>query len=252
MVHISRKFSSIKLIKTGVLSEFYLYKFPISYDFKTFQNDAVSSGEIDPETAEKNIKKSANRARNNIRRLITGNLYQDKEIPKFLTTTFKENLTDLTQTNYHYKKFIQRLEYKLQRHLHYVTVHEKQERGAIHYHSLFFNLPKIDHSYIQKEWGGHVWIKNVYKTKGLFSYLTKYLTKSFEDETLKGKKRYFQTLVNQPFIIREQREAMGYYTPLLIENNPVYTPTKYSIFDKNGVVINEVTKTDYITIPTHS
>jgi hypothetical protein len=246
MVHISRKLSSIKVIKTGLFSEIYLYKFPIEYGFTNLRNDSQVSTDFNEQDRQKNIKKSANRARNNIRRLITGNLHQDKEIPKFLTTTFKNNIQDLTETNYHYKKFIQRLEYKLQRNLHYLTVHEKQERGAIHYHSIFFNFPRIDQSYLQKEWGGHVWIKNVYKTKGLFSYLTKYITKSFEDESFKGKKRYFQSLVNQPETIRNQEEAMAYYSPLLIANTPLYTPRKYSILDKNGVEINEVTKSDYL------
>jgi len=248
MVHISRKLSSIKVIKTGVFSEIYLYKFPIEYGFQGSTSNGISIQEPDEENTLKNQKKSANRARNNIRRLITGNIYQDKEIPKFLTLTFKENITDLSKANYHFKKFIQRLEYKLNRKLHYLVVHEKQERGAIHYHGIFFNFPRIDHSYLQSQWGNHVWIKNVYKTKGLHSYLVKYISKSFEDQSLKGKKRYFQTLVNQPVTIHNQEDAFFIYRPLALQS-PLYTPRTYPILDRNGVEINQVTKADYLIIP---
>jgi hypothetical protein len=248
MVHISRKISSIKVIKTGTFSEIYLYKFPIEYGFEREHSTAISLTEKNEETILKTKKKSANRARNNIRRLITGNLHQDKEIPKFLTLTFKENLTHLPTANYHFKKFIQRVEYHLQKKLHYLVVHEKQERGAIHYHGIFFNFPKIDHSYLQSEWGNHVWVKNVYKTKGLHSYLVKYITKAFEDETLKGKKRYFQSLVNQPTIIHNQAEAFEHYRHLSLME-PLYTPKTYPIYDPKGNEINQVTKKDYLLAP---
>ena len=61
---------------------------------------------------------------------------------KFVTLTFKDNIQDITITNREFKYFIQRLNYYLYHSktqlLKYIATWEKQKRGAIHYHVIFF------------------------------------------------------------------------------------------------------------------
>ena len=61
---------------------------------------------------------------------------------KFMTLTFKDNIQDVKYTNVEFKKFIKRLNYYLynekKQNLKYLAVWEKQKRGAIHYHIIFW------------------------------------------------------------------------------------------------------------------
>lgn len=64
---------------------------------------------------------------------------------------------DISHTNYEFNKFIKRLNFYLystkKQQLKYLAVWEKQKRGAIHYHIIFFDLPFIKHKALQDIWG---------------------------------------------------------------------------------------------------
>ena len=64
---------------------------------------------------------------------------------KFMTLTFKDNIQDISYTNYEFNKFIKRLNFNLyndkKQRLKYIAVWEKQKRGAIHYHIIFLIFP---------------------------------------------------------------------------------------------------------------
>ena len=64
-----------------------------------------------------------NRAKRDLRRLINANI---GEFSKFVTLTFRENITDLKVANYEWKKFKQRLETKIGYKLQYLVVIEFQ------------------------------------------------------------------------------------------------------------------------------
>jgi hypothetical protein len=97
---------------------------------------------------------SLSRARHKVRRLINSNcfLYEDKRKkiikPQFITYTFAKNITDIKKANLHFTKYIKRLNYQYFRNkkavMKYVVVIEFQKRGAVHYHVVFFNLPRVD------------------------------------------------------------------------------------------------------------
>lgn len=76
---------------------------------------------------------------------------------KFMTLTFKDNIQDVKYTNVEFKKFIKRLNYYLynekKQNLKYLAVWEKQKRGAIHYHIIFFEFPFININDLQRIWG---------------------------------------------------------------------------------------------------
>lgn len=69
---------------------------------------------------------------------------------KFVTLTFSENVESIDYANDEFRKFIQRLNYRLystkKASLKYLATWEKQKRGSIHYHVIFFNLPFIKNS----------------------------------------------------------------------------------------------------------
>ena len=104
-----------------------------------------------------NRRGNMQKARNRLRRLITANF---DEHSKFITLTFKENLTDVKKANYEYMKFIQRLRYRYGD-FKYIAVIEFQKRGAVHYH-MISNLPYIDNSKLCEIWGqGFVKINDI-------------------------------------------------------------------------------------------
>lgn len=143
------------------------------------------------------------RSKNKLKHLIDSNIVQlgdTKFRPRFVTFTFKENLTDIKTANSLFTKFIRKFNRFLKfsdSHLKYVTVIEFQKRGAVHYHTLFFNLPFIKNMYdeMEKLWGhGFVISKKIDKVKHLSSYVCKYMSKELNDERLYGQKCYFASM----------------------------------------------------------
>ena len=121
--------------------------------------------------------------------------------PIFLTLTFADNVTDWEWANKEFKKFVMRLNYwcygSKVSDLRYISVPELQERGAIHYHILFFNLPYIDKSVVQELWGlGSTRIEQERKFQdmegdNLGRYITKYMTKQFYSKDKEGNDNFY-------------------------------------------------------------
>lgn len=192
-----------RIIKSGNVIEVFHYE---KGYLKGFTNpERKSMGRIkdyESEESEANREKSLNRAKANLRRLINANhgQYGDHVSSKFLTLTFGENVTDIEVANYEFKKFMQRLNYKLfdskKANLKYVVVPEKQQRGAIHYHVVLFNVPFVDSGLLAEIWGnGFIKINKIDNVDNVGAYISAYLGK--EDDVhgdwLKGKKSYFSS-----------------------------------------------------------
>lgn len=196
-----------KLIVSGNVYEHYVYERPISEGFKR-DPPRGSPRESEEDAREKALR----RARREVRRLINSNVYQYYDArgrpirPKFLTMTFRENVTDLDEANYEWKKFRQRLEYELKQKLKYVVVVEFQKRGAVHYHSMLFNLPYLPRKLLADTWGqGFVKINAIDNVDNLGAYVSKYMQKDFSDERLRGEKCYFTSRrLYQPWEITEK------------------------------------------------
>jgi len=143
------------------------------------------------------------RARSTLRRKINANSGQwwNESLqcyykPLFVTLTFADNVTDLKFANYQYKKFIQkfnRFVFKSKKNvLKYSVVIEWQERGAIHYHALFYNVPFFDLRKMLDLWPyGRQEVTVVKDVKLIGSYVVKYMTKEFDDIRFHGQKMYF-------------------------------------------------------------
>lgn len=137
------------------------------------------------------FEKSCRRAKSKIFDLVACNANEHvdhegkRQTVKFLTLTFKENVTDLESANGEVTKFIKRLSYhayKINKNvIKYICVPELQQRGVWHYHIILFNLKYIPWYQLVKIWGlGGVYInalKNGLDGTTVAKYVTKYISK---------------------------------------------------------------------------
>jgi len=235
-----------KAIKTGNLTQIFTYKNPIEYGYKTHKNSYTN---LVPKTDKISIAKiAACRAKNNLRRIVIGNMYHYQIYrPVFLTLTYHENMQSLEKGNYDFKKFIQRFDYKLGYKLRYVAVPEFQERGAVHYHLLIFNIPFTEKETIGKLWThGFIKIKLVNKGMGVFNYIIKYLNKSFSDEQYKGKKRYFCSVSIRPEEIFDEEKVSELYQTL--DARDLVSMWQYDVkYGGSDIICNTVKAAEYLT-----
>lgn len=208
------KATNIKIIYSGEYLESYLYKERLLlYNFLTSKYKKAKEKIIvvDEESRLRKLKsrmQSMQRASSQLRRLINRNIRRwykpngKAYPPVFATFTFKNNVFDIPTANIIFSKFIKRLNYFItdgtkNAQLKYVVVTEFQDlnrKGVIHYHTIFFNLPYVWGDKLADIWDqGMVDIKLVQKIKNLGAYITKYLSKNFEDERLDGHKKYFSS-----------------------------------------------------------
>lgn len=188
-----------KVVISGNIIEIYRYGRGV---FKGFinENGRAGNGFVDDEKRKKNREVSLMRARRDLRRIVNANVGQwgDDVTCKFVTLTFKDNVTDLDMANYEFKKFIQRLNYEVYckkcSNLKYTVVPEFQERGSIHYHVIFYNLPFIKNDVLSQIWGnGFIKINKIDDVTNVGAYVCKYLTKGNDDYRLRGRKCYFNS-----------------------------------------------------------
>ena len=228
---------SEKLILTGSVYEHYTYEKAIATGFVKGKGQGPPRGSPEDYDEGVNRVRALRRARQQIRRLINSNVYQYYDPrgrpnqPKFLTLTFKENVTDLDQANYNFKKFRQRLEYREKVKLKYLNVVEFQKRGAVHYHTMLFNLPYIPRGKIEKAWDqGFIKINAIKGVDNLGAYVSKYLRKEISDERLKGEKCYFSSRgLIQPLEIIE-KNLIDAVLEQLPGNSKIYETTFESEF----------------------
>ena len=198
----------IKAIISGNVVEVYRYGIPVrtGKDRTIFDrgpgNAIKAPEEVEKMKQEKSLSNSLKRTRNTLRRLINANTGRwGKEREKFFTLTFKENVTDHEKANAEFRSFIKKLNYKLfkkESGLKYVCVVERQERGALHYHIILFNMPYVPHAELLKLWGhGAVRINEIDHVDNVGVYVVKYIEKemrnmqSNKSAKVKDKKLYF-------------------------------------------------------------
>lgn len=185
------------------------------YEKKISTDLAKNFGSVRSETTEKqyqeNKKKNIRKSAKKIMTLVKHNVGQYKKTngkpypPIGLTLTFTENVQDWNFANKEFGNFMKRLNYKIYgkkcSDLAYISVPELQERGAIHYHIFFFNLPYIDKDEVEELWGyGSAHIKQETHNgkkleelngESLGKYITKYMTKQFYSKDKKGEYKFY-------------------------------------------------------------
>lgn len=190
-----------KIIQSGNIIEIYKYEkgYLKGYEKPPRKNDFKRSG---VESEEDIRQRSLKRAKTSLRRLINANhgQYGKEFTSKFLTLTFGGNITDLDKAHYEFEKFMKRLNYLVfnskKSNIKYTAVWELQERGAIHYHLILYNIPYVRQNIIQETWGnGFIWINKIKDVDNVGAYIAEYLgdEKSRDPEDYEGKKTYFSS-----------------------------------------------------------
>jgi hypothetical protein len=194
----------MRLIQTGDFIELYQYASPYFYNKPPPKKSDCPAGSTFRR------KDNLSRARNKIRRVINANSFAYNCKPIFVTYTFADNVQDIEKANKLFTEHIKRFNYYITKekksYLKYMTVIEFQKRGAIHYHTLFFNLHYIPHlkNELSKLWGhGFVKVKTIRNVHNVGAYVSKYLRKETMDKRLVGQKAYFCS--RRLFPIREYR-----------------------------------------------
>jgi len=135
---------------------------------------------------------------------------------KFMTLTFKENIQDVSSTNYEFSKFIKRLNFYLyhvkKQYLKYLAVWERQKRGAIHYHIIFFDLPFIKNKKLQEIWV-HGFVKinkiDVDSKDNRGRYVSKYFSKDIDEKTYKQKSFFKSQNLIEPITTRTMQYELS-------------------------------------------
>lgn len=196
------KFDDVKLIANGHILEVYRYEKAVMSDFEGRGGRRKKEDEKS-DKAEEHRKQSSRKARNEVRRQVLANF---DEHSKFITLTFRDgvvnDLTNVQECNYEFKKFIGRLKYWLKKNkpkhakLKYLAVIEfqdKNDRGAVHYH-MISNLPYIKNSELADIWNnGFVRINDIRHVDNVGAYMVKYMLKDMNDERLNGEKAYLSS-----------------------------------------------------------
>lgn len=186
-------FYSCKLVVSGSVAELFHNSFRPDFKFSVYED----------------VRRmySLERARSNLKRKINANagMWYDKNkkkffVPQFLTVTFKDNVQDLDFANHQFNLFIKRFNYQIlgskKSVLKFSVVVEFQERGAIHYHVVLYNVPFIADlkAMTEKCWGkGFCWYESIKDVKNVGAYMCKYLTKSSFDDRLLFRKSHFSS-----------------------------------------------------------
>lgn len=203
-----------KIVISGDIFEHYEYEKIQEYGHKIL-NASGRSQEASEEDKIINRATVQQRARRTLRRLINANTGQWHDmkgrpyLPKFYTLTFAENITRPKDANHEWKKFIQRLDRFIGYKAEYVVVVEFQDRGAVHYHAVFFNLPYIKKKKVSELWGqGFIRVNAIDEVDNVGAYVSKYMGKDLKEDKLKGEKCYFSSRgLLQPKELKEKSQV---------------------------------------------
>jgi len=141
---------------------------------------------------------NAQRASLAFRRLVLCNL-GEPPFPLLFTFTYAENITSCKQGYKDFNTFIRLMRNKYGQGFRYVAVPEFQQRGAIHFHALFWGIPQQNTVFQQerstrvlaKLWRqGFLYLKETDGNERLSSYIAKYMAKAFKSPNLVNQKAY--------------------------------------------------------------
>ncbi len=136
-------------------------------------------------------KKSLARSMRELREIINTNVTDTSHV-RWVTLTYRENMTDTKKLYDDFRKFNQRFQYSLQKHdygkAEYICCVEPQGRGAWHCHILLIwekKAPFIANSELERIWGhGFTKINALDSVDNVGLYLTAYLTDVSLDEAI--------------------------------------------------------------------
>jgi hypothetical protein len=214
-------YSTTKVTIAGNIVEVHKYGKGVEYNgLPRKKKKSERPPEVQKRMQVRSLETSLYRARKKVTQLVSSNAYfwynsktNKSYMPVFLTLTFKESVQSFIEAGKVFNLFIKRLNYEIygikECMLKYLGVKEFQQRGAIHFHVIFFNLPHTKKDLVTEIWGqGFVDIKGVTEKDNIVKYVTKYITKQGIDPRYYKKKRYFCSKgLHKPIVVKRQNAA---------------------------------------------
>jgi hypothetical protein len=227
-----------KLIKCGNVWEYMEYEIPVLLGGRVCTNGGRHHECTDVVEKQRHRETAISRQRKTIRRLVNTNM---TDRSSFLTLTFSENLLDETKAKLEMKKFFMRLRYHYPAVKHdYLAVWERQKRGAVHFHIILFDVPKIPLRALNKIWGhGFVKINKIKDIDNVGAYVCKYLSKDLDSDEKKSSRRYTTSRgLEQPEIICNTNSVLDRKIAEIVTSNSDYITYENSIQTEHYDQIN--------------
>jgi len=194
-----------------------------TYDYRTVKV-SFKQGERSSEKKEALAKSdfAIQRARERVFRIVEANkkrFTNRKRKSVFFTLTTKDQLKDYKESNKKIKTFIRRLNEYCGYKVKYIIVPELHKSNAVHYHGVFFNLPYIPIRVFSSDiWKyGSTDLQLPRKIRSVSAYISKYLTKDFQEKTPKNTKTYFCSRG----IVLHREEFTDHYPENIIETKDI-------------------------------
>jgi hypothetical protein len=194
------KISNTRITAIGDYVYYDTFNVPVRYGYEQEKSVSAMLGKRDALVV-RDEEACVRSSRKLMRQIITANAGQYRNekgevIPTVLMTlTIAENIQDLSVANRKFHDFIKRYGYLTKAKLAYLGVPEHQERGAVHYHVLFFNLPYVPniHEATTDCWReGFIFGTTQGDIQKVTNYLLKYVQKSVSvgQQHEKNKRRF--------------------------------------------------------------
>jgi len=158
-----------KIDIAGALTRFSEYKRPVCIFIDPDREPRL----MNPDTPRQDF--AVSRTRFTLYHLIRCN---QQKVNIFVTLTYKDNVLDLKRAKQDFSLFVKKLNYEVQQNTKYVCVPERQKRGAVHFHCLFFGLPYRPLNIFKQLWcHGDARFERSKQLRSIASYVAKYVTK---------------------------------------------------------------------------
>lgn len=253
----SKKCYDVKLVECGDYIQLYLYGKKKVKNIDDDNNDlnlkAVllnsknSKGSKDNSNSLKEIEfRNIIRSKLECQRMAKSNIGSWKT---FITLTFKENITEVNDAMYQFKKFVIKVR-RIKKDFMYLCITEFQKRGAVHFHILT-NIDIDDESLMYRQEDNKNFVHIKYWNDGFTSveplngnpkkiigYISKYMTKDI-DNRLFNKHRYFYSRnLNKPkesFIDLDNNRERDYYIKKTQGKELIYQNEYINTYDDSTV-----------------
>jgi len=191
------KSSKKRLIISGRHFELYEYEKPYFFNFPPSGEQGQHSLRSDKTQRRGD---SIWRSRQRIVHLVNANENMYGERMKFITYTFRDEVTDLREARIWWEMYVRKLraQWGSVRYLGVAEIqkkrYEKTGKRVWHFHVLFFNLPFV---YGAKDLHAKLWDRGFVKiitidhVKNVGLYVSKYLRKDLQERELVGEKSFF-------------------------------------------------------------
>jgi hypothetical protein len=209
--------TDLRIVQTGDIYEVTRYKAKLlRYGEKKVSSNKSARRSYRADTS----RKSAWRAKTKLRHIVNANTgaWRSPEGRTYrtvsVTLTFKEEVRDEARAHACLRRFL----YMLEKWKHatdpaklkWVAIPERQEKtrqGVMHYHLIFFNLPRIEKKILDALWSyGFVDIRASNRSN-VGAAAASYLAKHFE-EVSRGQKRYYTSRgLHKPVVTNDQQDA---------------------------------------------